>query len=124
MTRAGLSTRGSEATRACRTVGSHASVALCRTMSHRVRMTLRERNGMWRQAWFDAPLRTEVRGTWEMAALGSDASWLAAAGTPAPLCFCPPDESLFVPFCRSIPRYATTCSIWEWSSGCCSVERG
>eukprot|EP00964_Phaeocystis_antarctica_P020322 scaffold11228_cov65-Phaeocystis_antarctica.AAC.4 len=30
-----------------------------------------------------------------MAALGSDASWLAAAGTPAPLSVRPPDESLF-----------------------------
>ena len=36
-----------------------------------------------------------------MAALGSDASWLAAAGTPAPLSVRPPDES----FCSLLSQH-------------------
>ena len=65
--------------------------------------------------WFNIVLRTEVPGTWEEAAQGCGAAWLAA-GTTVPLSARPPssDESL----CSLLPWqpiFNPTVSIWESS---------
>ena len=83
--------------------GNQTSAALCCTRWRCLRWRSCAKGAMWRHSWFKTALRTEVLGAWEMAALGSDAASLAAAGTIAPLSARPPskDESL----CSLLPLH-------------------